>query len=100
MISNNHWKRGPEFPWQDKSAWSTNTAVTEIACEDEEVKNRVKCCVSSVQYDAGDKGRDSIPRLDKEQEPKDPMVQFIESYSCWHRVKTSLQGLAKSENEK
>ena len=60
MISNNRWKRGPVFLWQDESAWPTNTAVTEIACEDEEVKNQVKCCVSSVQYDAEDKGGHSI----------------------------------------
>ena len=90
MISNNHWKRGPEFPWQDKSAWPTTTAATEVACEDEEVKNQVKCCVSSVQDDARDKGRHSIPRVDNEQESKDPMVRFIVSYSCWHRVETSV----------
>ena len=59
----------------------TNPAVTEIACEDEEVKNQVKCCVSSVQYDTEDKGRHSMPRVDEEQESEDPMVQFIESYS-------------------
>ena len=52
--------------------------MTEIACEDEEVKNQVKCCVSSVQYDAEDKGRHSMPREDKEQESEDPMVRFIE----------------------
>ena len=79
MISNHHWKRGPEFPWQDKSAWPSNTAVTEIACEDDEVKNQIRCCVSSVQYDAGDNGRHSIPRVYKEQESKAPMVRFIES---------------------
>lgn len=54
MISNHHWKRGPVFLWQDESAWPTNPAVTEIPCEDEEVKNQVECSISDVQYDAGD----------------------------------------------
>ena len=31
----------PEFLWQDDTAWPTNPAVPEIACEDEEVKNQV-----------------------------------------------------------
>ena len=54
IISNHHWKRGPVFLWQDESAWPTNPAVTEIPCEDEEVKNQVECSISDVQYDAGD----------------------------------------------
>jgi len=49
-IISNRWKRGPEFLWQDESAWPTNPAVTEIAREDEGVKNQVKCCISSVQH--------------------------------------------------
>jgi len=67
--------------------------VPEIACEDEEVKNQVKCCVSNVQYDAGDRGRHSMPIADKEQELEDPMIRFIESYSCWHRLKRSVAWL-------
>ena len=43
-----------------------------------------------MQYDAGDNGTHSIPRVYKEQESKTPMVRFIESYFCWHRVKTSV----------
>ena len=39
MISSHRWKRGPEFFWQDDTAWSTNPAVPGTACEDEEVKN-------------------------------------------------------------
>ena len=39
MISSDRWKRGPEFLWQDDTAWPTNPAVPEIVCEDEEVKN-------------------------------------------------------------
>ena len=50
MISNDRWKRGPEFLWQDETAWPTNPAVPEIACEDEEVKNQVKCCVPNVHH--------------------------------------------------
>ena len=72
MIFNHRWKQGPEFLWQDESAWPTNPAMKEIACKDEEVSNQ--CCVSSVQHDAGDKGRHSTPRVDKEQESEDPMV--------------------------
>ena len=98
MISNHRWKRGPEFLWQNESARPTNPAVTEIACEDEEVKNQVKCCLSSVQHDAGDKGGDSMPRADKEQESEDPMVRFIESYSCWHRLKTSVAWLLRCKD--
>ena len=44
MISSDHWKRGPEFLWQDESAWPTNPAV---------------------QYDAGVKGSHSMPGVDK-----------------------------------
>ena len=72
MISSYHWKRGPEFLWQDGSAWPTNPAVPEIACEDEELKNQVKCCDSYVQYDAGVKRRQCMLVVDKEQESEDP----------------------------
>ena len=73
--------------------------MTEIACEDEEVKNQVKCCVLSVQYDAGDKRRHSLPRVDKEQESDGPMVRFVELLLLVSSVNecglaTSLQGLA------
>jgi len=80
--------------------------VPEIAREDQEVKDEVNCCVPNVQYDAGDKGRHSTSRADKKQESEDPMVRFIESYSCWHHLKKEfglaslLQGLAESEDEK
>ena len=72
MISSDRWKRGPQFLWQDESAWPTSPAVPEVACEDEEAKNQVKCCVSNVQYDAGGKGRHGMPRAENEQEPEDP----------------------------
>ena len=93
MISSDRWKRGPEFLWQDDTAWPTNPAVPEIACEDEEVKSQVNCCVSNVQDDAGDKGKHGMPRADKEQESEDPMIRCIESYSCWHRLKRSVAWL-------
>ena len=70
--------------------WPTNPGVPEAACEDEEVKNQVNCCVSNVQYDAGSKGRHGMPGADKEQESEDPMIRFTESYSCWHRLKRSV----------
>ena len=82
MISSDHWKRGPEFLWEDESAWPTNSVVPEVVCEDEEVKNQVKCYVSNLQYDAGGKGRHSMPEADKEQESEDPMIRFVECYSC------------------
>ena len=69
--------------------------MPEIACEDEEVKNQVKCCVSNVQDDAGDKGKHGMPRADKEQESEDPMIRCIESYSCWHRLKRSVAWLLR-----
>ena len=93
MIFNRRWKQGPEFLWQDETAWPTNPAVTEIACRDEKAKNQVKSCIFNVQCDAGDKARHGMPRVDKEQESEDPMVQFIESYSCWHHLKTSVAWL-------
>ena len=74
MISSDHWKRGPEFLWQDEFPWPTNPAVPEIACEVEEVKNQVKCYVSNVQYDARGKGRHGMSRADNEQESKHPMI--------------------------
>ena len=74
MISSDRWKRGPEFHWQDETAWPTNPAVPEIACEDEEVKKQVKCCVSNVQHDAGDRGKHGMPRADKGQESEDPII--------------------------
>ena len=95
MISSDRWKRGPEFLWQDESAWCTNPAVPEIACEDEEVKNQVKCCVSNVQHDVGDRGKHGMPRADKEQESENPMILCIESYSCWHRLKRSMAWLLR-----
>ena len=95
MISNHCWKQGPEFLWQDESAWPTNPAVTEIACEDEEVKNPVKCYVSNVQHDAGDRGKHGMPRADKEQESEDPMIRCIESYSCWHSLKRIVAWLLR-----
>ena len=48
--------------------------MPEVACEDEEPTNHVKCCISNVQYDAGGKGQHSIPRVDKEQESEDPLI--------------------------
>ena len=81
------------FNIKEESAWPTNPAVTEIACKDEEVKDQVKCCGSNVQYDAGDMSRQSMPRVDKNQESEDPTVWFIESYSCWHHLKTSVAWL-------
>jgi len=83
------------FEMISNHSWPTNPAMTEIACEDDEVKNQVKCCISSMQHDAGDKGRHSMPRVDKEQESEDPMVRFIESYSFWHRLKTSVAWLLR-----
>ena len=95
MISSHRWKRGPEFIWQDDTAWPTNPAVPEIACEDEEVKNQVNCCVSNVQDDAEDRRKHCTPRADKEQESEDPMIRCIESYSCWHRLKRSVAWLLR-----
>ena len=69
--------------------------MPEIAYEDEEVKNQVKCCVSNVQDDAGDWGKHGMPRVGKEQESEDPMIRCIESYSCWQRLKRSVAWLPR-----
>ena len=72
--------------------------MPEIACEDEEVKNQVKCCVSNVRYDAGDGGKHGMPIADKEKELEDPMIRFIESYSCWHRLKRCVAWLLRCKD--
>ena len=105
MTSSDRWRRSSEFLWQDETAWPTNPAVPEIACEDEEVKNQVKCCVSNVQYDAGYRERHGMPRAEKEQESEDPMICSIELFLLASSEKecglaTSLQGLTESEDEK
>ncbi len=43
MISSDRWKRGLEFLWREESAWPANPVVPEIAHDDDEVKNQVKC---------------------------------------------------------
>ena len=43
----------------------------------------------------GDTACPELPRVDKEQESEDPMVRFIESYSCWHHLKTSVAWLLR-----
>ena len=63
---------GPDFLWQDQTAWPTNPAVPEIACEDEEVKKQVKCCVSNVQHDSGDRGNTVCPEWIKNKNQKTP----------------------------
>ena len=73
--------------------------MPEIACEDEEVKNQVKCCVSNVQHDAWDRGKHGTPRADNEQETEDPMIRCIEllllaSFEKECGLAASLQGLA------
>ena len=55
----------------------------------------MKSCVSNVQDDAGDRGKQGMPRAGKEQESEDPMIRCIESYSCWHRLKTSVAWLLR-----
>ena len=49
MVSSDSWKRGPEFIWQEEPAWPTNPVVPEIASDDKELKNQVKCCDADVQ---------------------------------------------------
>ena len=93
MISSDRWRRGPEFLWRDESAWPINPALPEIACDDEEVKNQVKCCVADGQCDPRDMGEDGMPGADEERVSEDPMVRFVESYSCWHRLKKSIAWL-------
>lgn len=98
MISCDRWRQGPEFLWQDETAWPTKPAVSEITCEDKEAKNQAKCCVSNVQYDTGDRRKHDTPSSDKEQELGDPMNRFIESYSCWHRLKKSVPWLVRCKD--
>ena len=99
MISSNRWRQGAEFLWRVVSAWPTNPAeLPQIASDDEEVKNQVKCCVADVQYNAEDMGSHSTPESAKEQEAEDPMVRFLESYSCWHRLKKGIAWLRRCKN--
>ena len=103
MISSIHWKRGPEFLWQDESAWPTNPAVPEIACEDEEVKNQVRCCVSNVQMTLGILGDTAIQERIKNKNRHDPFhreLLFLASSEKESGLAASLQGLAESEDEK
>ena len=98
MISSDRWRRGPEFLWQEESAWPTNPVVPEIPHNDEEVKIQAKCCVADVQCDAKVVEEDDAPTADKEEEPKDLMVRFIESYSCWYRLKKGMAWLLRCKN--
>lgn len=76
----------------------TNPAVPEIACDDEEVKNQVKCCVAEVRCDAQDVEGDSMPGVNEEQVSKDLMVRFVDSYSCWYRLRKGIAWLLHCKN--
>ena len=88
MVSSNCWKRDPEFLLQEECTWPTNPAVPEIASDEKELKNQVKCCIADVQY-----GED-----DEECNSEDPIVRFMESYSCWHRLKKGIECLLRCKN--
>ena len=93
MVSSDCWKRGPEFLWQEECTWPTNPAVPEIGSDDKELKNQVKCCVADVQYGEADVRTCSMPEDDEECNSEDPIIRFIDSYSCWHRLKKGIAWL-------
>ena len=76
----------------------TNPAVPEILSDDKELKNQVKCCVADVQCGEADVRTCSMPEDDEECNSKDPIVRFIESYSCWHRLKKGVAWLLRCKN--
>ena len=99
MISSDRWRQGPVFLWQDESSWpAKSTKVPEVACDDQEVKNQVKCCLADVEYDAREVGNQGTSRADGKQEPTDPVTQFLESNSCWHRLKRGMAWLLRFKN--
>ena len=99
MISSDRWRQVPVFLWQDESTWPANsTEGPEVACDDQEVKNQVKCCLADVEYDAREVGNHGTSRADGKQEPTDPVTQFLESYSCWHRLKRGMAWLLRFKN--
>ena len=98
MVSSDPWKRGPEFLRQAECTSPNNPLVPEIASDDNELKNQVKCCVADVQCGEADVRKCSMPEDDEEFNLEDPIVRFIESYSCWHRLKKGVAWLLRCKN--
>ena len=98
MVSSDRWKLGPEFLWQEECTLPTNPAVPEIASDDKELKNQVKCCIADAQCGEADVRTCSMPEDDEECNSEDPIVRFIESYSCWHRLKKGVAWLFRCKN--
>ena len=98
MVSSDCRKRDPEFLLQEECTWPTNPAVPEIASDEKELKNQVKCCIADVQYDEADVRTCSMPEDNEECHSEDPIVRFMESYSCWHRLKKGIECLLRCKN--
>lgn len=62
------------------------------------MKKQVKCCLTDIEYDAKKVGKHSPSIADTEQEPTDPVTQFLESYCCWHRPKRGMAWLLRFKN--
>ena len=98
MVSSDRWKRGTEFLWQEECTWPKNPAVPEIASDDKVLKSQVKCCVAEVQCGEADLRTPSVPEDDEECNSEDPIVRFIKSYSCWHRLKKGVAWQLRCKN--
>ena len=42
--------------------------------------------------------RCSMPEVDEEHNSEDPMVRFIEAYSCWHHLQKGVAWLLRFKN--
>ena len=98
MVSSDCRKRDPEFLLQEECTWPTNPAVPEIASDEKELKNQVKCCIADVQYGEADERTCSMPEDNEECHSEDTIVRFMESYSCWHHLKKGIECLLRCKN--
>ena len=77
ILSNQRWKQGPDFLWEDESQWPVlPQGSPDLLTDDQEVKKEAKSCAVTT-------------------DSKNLLEEMFKRYSCWFRLKKAVAWLIR-----